>query len=84
MAFSFVQKRYSHLALNPCNYQSMAGSGISDKASPKCPEVTFSIEIRPCTSTQLEAGKRLFSRLLARAQSSSQNDNESKHVDTKT
>ena len=68
MAFSFVQETYSHLTLNPCNHQSMAGSGINDKTSLKLPEVTFSIEIRPATSTQLEAGKRLFSRLLARAQ----------------
>jgi len=33
-------------------------------------EVTFIIEMRPATPAQLEAGKRLFSRLLRRAQSS--------------
>jgi len=33
----------------------------------KTPEVTFSIELRPATSEQLEAGKRLFSRLITRA-----------------
>ena len=59
----------------------MARSGNS-KAVQDMPEVTFSIEVRPATSTQLEAGKRLFSRLLARAQSSIQN--ESKEVDAKT
>lgn len=32
------------------------------------PEVTFSIEARPATSEQINAGKRLFSRLIARAQ----------------
>jgi len=32
------------------------------------PGVTFSIELRPFTSIQLEAGKRLFSRLLVRTQ----------------
>ena len=84
MAFSFVQKTYSHLALNPCNHKSMVGTGTSNKATLKRPEVTFSIEIRPSTSAQLEAGKRLFSRLLARAQSSTQTSSESKHVDTKT
>jgi len=41
-------------------------------------EVTFIIEMRPATPAQLEAGKRLFSRLLRRAQASS--DNESSHV----
>ena len=34
----------------------------------KTPGVTFSIELRPATSEQVEAGKRLFSRLMARAQ----------------
>ena len=60
----------------------MVRSGISNKASLKRPEVKFSIETRPSTSAQLEAGKRLFSRLLARAQSSIQN--EPKEVDAKT
>lgn len=45
----------------------MARSGNS-RAVQKTPEVTFSIELRPATSEQLEAGKRLFSRLIARAQ----------------
>lgn len=63
----------------PCNYKSMARSGNS-KAVQKNPEVTFRIEVRSATSEQLEAGKRLFSRLLARAQTK----NESRHVDTKT
>jgi len=58
----------------------MAGSGTSNKATMKRPEVTFSIEIRPATSAQLEAGKRLFSKLLARAQTK----NESQQVDAKT
>lgn len=47
----------------------MVGSGTNNKANLKHPEVTFSIEARQSTSTQLEAGKRLFARLLARAQS---------------
>jgi len=62
----------------------MAGSRNSNKAYLKQPEIKFSIEIRPATSTQLEAGKRLFSRLLARAQSSLQTNNESKQVETRT
>ena len=33
-------------------------------------KVTFIIEMRPATPAQLEAGKRLFSRLLRRAQAS--------------
>ena len=33
-------------------------------------KVTFSIELRPATYEQPEAGKRLFSRLIARAQAS--------------
>jgi len=57
----------------------MARSGNS-KAILKNPEVTFSIEVRPATSAQLEAGKRFFSRLLARAQTK----NESQQVDAKT
>lgn len=60
----------------------MAGFGNSDKTNQKRPKVTFSIESRKATPVQLEAGKRLFSRLLARAQSSIQN--ESKEVDAKT
>jgi hypothetical protein len=62
----------------------MSGSGNSNKAYLKQPEVKFSIEIRPATSTQLEAGNRLFSRLLARVQSSSQTNHKSKQVDAKT
>jgi len=57
----------------------MARSGNS-KAVQKNPEVTFRIEVRSATSEQLEAGKRLFSRLLARAQTK----NESQQVDAKT
>jgi len=34
----------------------------------KTPEVTLSIELRPATYEQLEAGKRLFSKLIARVQ----------------
>jgi len=33
------------------------------------PEVTFRLESRPLTPEQLKAGKRLFKRLIARAQS---------------
>jgi hypothetical protein len=45
----------------------MARSGNSG-AVQKAPEVTFNIELRPATSEQLEAGRRLFSRLMTRAQ----------------
>jgi hypothetical protein len=41
----------------------------------KQPKVIFSLESRPVTSAQREAGKRLFSRLIDRAQSKlSQNE----------
>jgi len=62
----------------------MARSEKSNNASLKLPEVTFSIEVRPATSTQLEAGKRLFKRLVARAQSYNQTRNKQKNVNTKT
>ena len=42
---------------------------VNSRAVQKASEVTFSIELRPATPTQLEAGKRLFKRLVARAQS---------------
>jgi hypothetical protein len=47
-------------------------------------EVAFGIELRPATSAQLEAGKRLFSRLLARAQSSIEASKEQEKTDSKT
>jgi len=43
---------------------------VNSRAVQKAPEVTFSIELRPATSEQLEAGKRLFSRLIEKSQSS--------------
>lgn len=58
----------------------MAGSGNS-KAVQKTPEVTFSIELRPATYEQLEAGKRLFSRLIERAQTSKNERAESARAD---
>ena len=60
--FTVTYKAYS------CNHQSMVRSGNSNKTSLKFPEVTFSLEVRLATPAQLEAGKKLFSRLLARAQ----------------
>ena len=58
----------------------MARSGNS-RAVQKTPEVTFSIELRPATYEQLEAGKRLFSRLIARAQASKNERAESARAD---
>jgi hypothetical protein len=75
VAFCFVQKTYSQRALNPCNHQSMARSGNSGRDVLKRPEVTFSVAIRPSTPAQLEAGKRLFKRLIDRAQSNMPDDN---------
>jgi len=46
----------------------MARYGNS-KTVQKAPEVTFSIELRPATAEQLEAGKRLLKKLVARVQS---------------
>jgi len=45
----------------------MARSGNS-RAVQKTHKVNFSIELRKATSEQIDAGKRLFSRLVARAQ----------------
>ena len=45
----------------------MARSG-SSRAVQETTEVTLSVELRPATAQQLEAGKRLFSRLMTRAQ----------------
>ena len=45
----------------------MATKGKGAQTNQEHPKVTFSIEARPCTPTQLEAGKRLFSKLLQRA-----------------
>jgi hypothetical protein len=42
---------------------------VNSKAVQKPPKVIFSMELRPATSEQLEAGKRLFKRLVARVQS---------------
>ena len=76
-------KKYTVTRLiSSCNYKSMARSGNS-KAVQKTPQVTFSIEVRPATTEQQEAGKRLFSMLLARAQSSTKTSKESKRVDGK-
>jgi hypothetical protein len=47
----------------------------------KTPEVTFSIELRPATYEQLEAGRRLFSRLMARAQTGKDKRAESARAD---
>jgi hypothetical protein len=45
----------------------MARSG-NNKAVPKVPEITFSVELRVVTTAQIEAGKRLFKSLITRAQ----------------
>ena len=58
----------------------MARSGNS-RAVQKTPGVTFSIEVRPATSEQLDAGKRLFSRLVARAQPAKNERAESARAD---
>lgn len=54
-----------------CNDESMARSGSGKRRSARDPEVRFRIETRPPTCAQEEAGRRLFSRLLGRAQSAS-------------
>jgi len=58
----------------------MARSGNS-RVVQKTPEVTFSIGLRPATSEQLEAGRRLFSRLMARAQTANNERAESARAD---
>jgi hypothetical protein len=65
--FFFLYKKYTVTcpALT-CHYQSMARSG-NCKAVQKASEVTFSVELRQATFEQLEAGKRLFKRLVSRA-----------------
>jgi len=49
----------------------------------KQPAVTFELVCRKLTPVQVEAGRRLFKRLVARAQSSIQTSNESKQVEKK-
>ena len=58
----------------------MARSGNS-RAVQETPEVTFSMELRQATSEQLDAGERLFSRLIARAQASKNERAESARAD---
>ena len=58
----------------------MAGSGNSREVQ-ETAEVTFSIELRPATSEQIDAGKRLFSRLIERAQESKNERAESARAD---
>lgn len=48
------------------------------------PKVTFVIEIRSANTLQKEAGRRLFKRLVARAQASNQTRNKQKNINTKT
>ncbi len=57
---------------------------VNSREVQKAPEVIFSIELRPATPTQLEAGKSLFKRLVNRMQSSTQTSNEQKNINTKT
>jgi len=59
----------------------MAGTNTDNENAQKLPEVIFSIESRTSTPAQLEAGKRLFKRLVARVQSSIQTSNESKQIE---
>jgi hypothetical protein len=58
----------------------MARSGNS-RGGQKTREVTFSIELRPATYEQLDAGKRLFSRLIATAQTAKNERAESARAD---
>ena len=62
----------------------MARFEKSNKTSLTLPEVIFSIEVRPATPTQQEAGKRLLKRLVARAQSSNQTRNKQRNINMKT
>ncbi len=80
--FVLYKKRTVTLKVYPCNHGSMARLG-NDKAILRHTEVRFSIETRTATSRQLEAGRRLFSRLLVKAQSSTQNANESNPDETR-
>ena len=81
MASSFLFKKYTVTAESLlCNHQNMARSGNS-RAVQKAPEVTFSIELRPATPQQLEAGKMLFSRLIAKAKTATNERAESARAD---
>jgi len=53
----------------------------NSSAVQETPEVTFSVEMRRATHEQVEAGKRLFSRLVARAQASKNERAESARAD---
>ena len=63
----FVQKVYTLSSLYLCNYQSMPKRKTSKIASKKHSEVTLKIEVRQSTPEQLQAGNRLFAKLVTRA-----------------
>ena len=63
----FVQKTYSFLLPFSWDNHIMTIKGGRAQAKKEYPKVTFSIEVRPYTPNQIEAGKRLFSKLLQRA-----------------
>jgi len=53
----------------------------NSSAVQEAPEVTFSVEVRAATYEQIAAGKRLFSRLIARAKESKHERAESARAD---
>ncbi|MFC1954023.1 hypothetical protein ACFLU7_00495 [Chloroflexota bacterium] len=63
---SRVQKTYTVLSAIHYDNENMKGD---ERIGIKGPIVNFSIEVRKPTFDQLEAGKRLFKRLVARVQS---------------
>jgi len=77
--FCYVQKIYTLFPVNKCHHGNMEGE---KRTCLEQPEVKFQVVKRKLTPQQVDAGKRFFERLVARAQSSIQN--ESKEVDAKT
>ena len=54
---------------------------VNSRTVQKTPEVTFSIELRQANYEQIDAGRRLFSRLIARAKASKNERAESARAD---
>ena len=71
MAFLFRTKNIQLHSIFRCNNECMAKYTKNNSVKV---EVTFSLEERPLTFAQKEAGKRLFSSLISRAQSQLKED----------
>ena len=81
MAFLFCTKNLQLHGIFRYNSECMAKSTNNNSAKV---EVTFTLEEHPLTFAQKEAGKRFYSRLIARAQAQLQAEKENKEDIAKT